>query len=164
MPPFEAAVKVAGAASVMPAHHSLEGVPCHANHWLLEDVLRREWEFTGFITSDMGDIPKLGTGGGYGGYRFVRDDAASAVASLNAGVDMELIGNLYMKDLPAAIGDGRVTMQTVNRAAKRVLEAKLRLLGLGAPAAGAPEAAAGRAARLRKPSGVTRAKMTSGQS
>ncbi len=65
----------------MPAHHALNGVPCHANSWLLDTVLRKEWGFDGFVTSDMGDISKLGTGGGYGGYRFVRDDFESAVAS-----------------------------------------------------------------------------------
>ena len=144
MPPFEAAVKVAGAAC-RSCRRTIRWTACRAMRTIgcWRTCCAGNRGFTGFVTSDMGDIPNFGTGGGYGGYRFVRDDAASAVASLNAGVDMELIGNLYMKDLPAAIGDGRVTMQTVERAAKRVLEAKLRLLGLGAPAAGAPEAAAG---------------------
>ena len=133
MPPFEAAVKVAHTGSIMPAHHAINGVPCHANSWLLETLLRKEWGFDGFVTSDMGDIPKLGTGGGYGGYRYVRDDYESAIASLNAGVDMELVGHHYMADILRAVKEGKVSEATVNRAAERVLRAKILLLGLGEP-------------------------------
>lgn len=135
MPPFEAAVKLARTGSIMPAHHSIHGVPCHANDWLLQSLLREEWGFQGFVTSDMGDIPKLGTGGGYGGYRMVPGDKESAIASLNAGVDMELIGKHYMKDLPSAIAKGQVAIATVNRSAARVLRAKRELLGFGKPGA-----------------------------
>jgi beta-glucosidase len=131
MPPFEAAVRTARTGSVMPAHHALNGVPCHSNPWLLDTLLRKEWGFDGFVTSDMGDIPKLGTGGGYGGYRLVRDDYESAIASLNAGVDMELVGKHYMADILRAVKEGRVSEATVNRAAGRVLRAKIVLLGLG---------------------------------
>jgi beta-glucosidase len=133
MPPFEAAVKVARTGSIMPAHHALNGVPCHANAWLLETLLRQEWGFDGFVTSDMGDIPKLGTGGGYGGYRYVRDDYESAIASLNAGVDMELVGHHYMADILRAVQEGKVSLETVNRSAERVLRAKILLLGQGEP-------------------------------
>ena len=133
MPPFEAAVKIAQTGSVMPAHHTIEGVPCHANRWLLDDVLRQEWGFSGFVTSDMGDIPKLGTGGGYGGYAFVRDDKASAVASILAGVDMELIGNLYMKELHEAVKEGLVKETVITTSATRIVAAKLELLGLVTP-------------------------------
>ena len=131
LPPFEAAVKIAHTGSIMPAHHALNGVPCHANSWLLDTLLRKEWGFDGFVTSDMGDIPKLGTGGGYGGYRYVRDDFESSVASLNAGVDMELVGNLYFAEILRAVKEGKVSEATVNRAAERVLRAKILLLGLG---------------------------------
>ena len=131
MQPFEAAVKIARTGSVMPAHHALNGVPCHANSWLLDTLLRKEWGFDGFVTSDMGDIPKLGTGGGYGGYRMVQDDYESAIASLNAGVDMELVGKHYMADIPRAVKEGKVSEAVVNRAAERVLRAKILLLGLG---------------------------------
>ena len=143
LPPFEAAVKLACTGSIMPAHHALEGVPCHANHWLLDTLLRKEWGFDGFVTSDMGDIPKLGTGGGYGGYRFVRDDCESAIASLNAGVDMELVGHHYMQDILRAVQAGKVSEATVARAAERVLRAKILILGLGAPQAAAPTAKPG---------------------
>lgn len=133
MPPFEAAVKIARTGSIMPAHHAINGVPCHVNDWLLGTLLRQEWGFDGFVTSDMGDIPKSGTGGGYGGYRYVRDDYEAAIASLNAGVDMELVGKHYMTDLLRAVKEGKVSEQAVNRSVERVLRAKILLLGLGEP-------------------------------
>ena len=84
MPPFEAAIKVAQAGSIMPAHHQLNGIPCHANHWLLDTILRQEWGFQGFITSDMSDIPKLSDGHKYAN----NGDYNSEILSIKAGVDI----------------------------------------------------------------------------
>lgn len=135
-PPFESAVKVAQAGSIMPAHHAINGVPCHANSWLLDTVLRQEWGFSGFVTSDMGDIPKLANG-----HKFARNTSDAAVKALVAGVDMELIGALYKGALADAIKANEISVEVVNRAAKRVLCEKIELLGLMAPAtATAPEA------------------------
>jgi beta-glucosidase len=128
MQPFEAAVKEAMTGSIMPAHHALNGVPCHANSWLLDTVLRKEWGFQGFITSDMGDIPKVA-----GGHKFAKDSQDAAVKALTAGVDMELVGNLYMKDLSKALADGKIPMEIIDKAATRVLTEKIELLGLGSP-------------------------------
>jgi beta-glucosidase len=135
MPPFEAAVKEAHTGSIMPAHHGLNGVPCHANAWLLDTVLRQQWGFDGFVTSDMGDIPQLA-----GGHKYVRTAADAAIAALTAGVDMELVGNVY-KTLPDSIRVGKLSVDVLDRAALRVLESKIALLGLAAPAA-APEQSA----------------------
>lgn len=128
MQPFEAAVKEAMTGSIMPAHHALNGVPCHANSWLLDTVLRKEWGFQGFTTSDMGDIPKVA-----GGHKYAADAQDAAVKALTAGVDMELVGNLYMKDLSKALADGKIAMEIVDKAATRVLIEKIELLGLGTP-------------------------------
>jgi len=56
---FEAAVKAAGLRSIMPAYHQLDGVPCHANRWLLSGVLRGEWGFSGITVSDYDGVPRL---------------------------------------------------------------------------------------------------------
>jgi beta-glucosidase len=128
MQPFEAAVKEAKTGSIMPAHHALNGVPCHANVWLLDTVLRKEWGFRGFITSDMGDIPKVA-----GGHKYAKDARDAAVKCLRAGVDMELVGNLYMKDLKQALADGEISEDVVNQAVRRVLTEKIELLGLSVP-------------------------------
>ena len=134
MQPFEAAVKEAMTGSLMPAHHALNGVPCHANSWLLDSVLRKEWGFTGFTTSDMGDIQKVARG-----HHYAKDATDAAVKCLSAGVDMELVGSLYMKEVRQAVKDGLISEEIINRAATRVLAAKIELLGLSQPQKAADE-------------------------
>ena len=126
MPPFEAAVKEAHTGSIMPAHHALNGMPCHMNSWLLDTVLRQEWGFDGFVTSDMGDIPKLA-----GGHKMAHDETESAVCALSAGVDMELVGRLYMGNLLKALKAGKIPISVIDEAARRVLREKIELLGIG---------------------------------
>ena len=125
MPPFEAAIKVAQAGSIMPAHHQLNGIPCHANHWLLDTILRQEWGFQGFITSDMSDIPKLSDGHKYAN----NGDYNSEILSIKAGVDMELIGNVY-KGLLDDVKTGKISQELIDKSVRRVLRMKLKLLGL----------------------------------
>jgi beta-glucosidase len=133
MQPFEAAVKVAHAESIMPAHHAINGVPCHANQWLLQQVLRKEWGFTGFVTSDMGDIPKL-----YDGHHYARSYEDAVVMSLEAGVDMELDGgpvsdHVYAKFIGDAVRQGKLPMSVLDHAVTEVLKPKIQLLGLSVP-------------------------------
>jgi beta-glucosidase len=125
LPPFESAIRVAHAGSIMPAHHAINGVPCHVNTWLLDEVLRKEWGFQGFATSDMGDVPKV-----FEGHRYAHDLEEAAIDTLTAGVDMELAGDLYKGPLSDAIAHGRLPMSVLNTAAKRVLSEKIELLGL----------------------------------
>lgn len=133
MPPFEAAVTVAHAAAIMPAHHAINGVPSHANAWLLQQVLRKEWGFQGFTVSDMGDIPKL-----FDGHSYARSYEDAAAMALNAGVDMELDGGpiseqVYAKYFGQALKDGKINMAAIDAATSRVLHAKIQLLGLEEP-------------------------------
>ena len=133
MQPFEAAVKVAHAESIMPAHHAINGVPCHANQWLLQQVLRREWGFTGFVTSDMGDLPKL-----YDGHHYAGSYEDTVVMSLEAGVDMDLDGgpvsdHVYAKFIGDAVRQGKLPMPVLDHAVTEVLKPKIQLLGLSAP-------------------------------
>jgi len=142
MPPFEAAVKVAHTASLMPGHHAINGVPSHANAWLLQEVLRKEWGFNGFTVSDMGDIPKL-----YDGHHYARSYEDAAAMALNAGVDQELEGgsiadHVYAKSFGQALQDGKISMATLDGAVSRVLHAKIRLLGLAKPSEKTSTAAA----------------------
>jgi beta-glucosidase len=149
-PPFEAAVKVARTESIMPGHHAINGVPSHANPWLLKDVLRKEWGFEGFTVSDMGDIPKL-----YDGHAYARSYEDAAAMALNAGVDQELeggavSGHVYAKYFGQALKDGKISMATIDAAVSRVLHAKIRLLGLSQAAATAVSAPAADAAPGRQ--------------
>ena len=140
--PFEAAVKEAHVASIMPAHHSLNGVPCHGNPWLLEDVLRKEWGFDGYIVSDFGDLHNLGTGSENKNpkyphiqvQRVVDTPDQSALLGLQSGVDTELAGGewgdserVYAKTLLDAVQAGKIPLSLVERSDARVLRAKLEL-------------------------------------
>lgn len=118
--PFEAAVKETDVMAVMPSYNEVDGVPSHANRWLLEDVLRREWGFQGAVVSDYFGIQQL-----VSRQNVAVDLADAAVQSLNAGVDLELPdGNAFLQ-LQALIKDGRVTMARIDRAVSRILEMKM---------------------------------------
>ena len=120
-PPFKAALD-AGAGNVMTAYMPLNGVPATGNPWLLDEVLREEWGFGGWVVSDANAVRNLSTHG------FARDLSDAGVRALQAGCDMEMaITDPTYAHLPAAVGDGRIDAATLDAAVRRVLEAKLRL-------------------------------------
>jgi beta-glucosidase len=90
LPPFKAAIQEAGAISVMPSYNEVDGVPSHANRWLLRDVLRREWGFTGFIVSDYYAIWELNYRPDTHGHFVAADKREAAVLAVKAGVNCEL--------------------------------------------------------------------------
>ncbi|MBF9232810.1 glycoside hydrolase family 3 C-terminal domain-containing protein [Microvirga sp. BT350] len=120
LPPFRAAV-AAGSVSFMAAFNALNGVPSTANPWLLTEVLRNQWGFDGFVTSDWSGIHELTAHG------VAADDAEAARKALLAGVDMDMMGELYVKHLPGEVRAGRVPESAVDEAVRRVLRAKFRL-------------------------------------
>jgi beta-xylosidase len=121
--PFEAAVREAALASVMPAYCDVDGVPCHASRELLVDVLREEWGFDGLVASDYMGIEQLRTQ-----HRMVPELRDAAAAALAAGVDVELPRSVaYAEPLAAAIDDGDVAEELLDAAVARVLAAKMRL-------------------------------------
>ncbi|MEM0226430.1 MAG: glycoside hydrolase family 3 protein, partial [Thermofilaceae archaeon] len=122
--PFEAAVKEAGLAAIMPAYHEIDGVPCHANSWLLRRILRDEWGFEGIVVSDGTGVRQLQT---Y--HRVAGDDLEAAIKALEAGVDIELPHPDCYRRLIDAVREGLVSEKRVDEAAARVLRVKA-LLGL----------------------------------
>lgn len=118
LPPFQAAIE-AGAATIMPALNALNGVPATVNGFLLDDVLRREWGFRGFVVSDWGAIDQLGNHG------VEADRAAMARRAFAAGIDMDMASISYVRGFPGEIAAGRVDMAAVDRAVRRVLRVKL---------------------------------------
>jgi beta-glucosidase len=118
--PYRAAVE-AGAASVMSAYMDLNGVPATGNRFLLQDVLRRDWGFEGFVVSDAFAVRSLTIHG------FSRDDSDAAVRALTAGVDMDMGGRSYLTELAALVQDGRIPMATVDDSVRRILAAKIRV-------------------------------------
>ncbi len=133
--PFEAAVKEARTGSIMPAHHALNRIPCHVNKWLLQDVLRKEWGFDGFITSDFADIAKNYNYDVASGHYIARSFEEAGAMSLVAGVDMELMGTVpwdaprrtYGAQMVEGVKAGRIPVEAVDIAVRNVLRAKFQL-------------------------------------
>ncbi len=89
-PPFRQAIDEAGAISVMASYNEIDGVPSHANRWLLRDVLRGEWGFTGYVVSDYYAIWELSDRPGTHGHRVAADRRAACALAVRAGVNIEL--------------------------------------------------------------------------
>jgi len=87
--PFKEAIQKAGAVSVMASYNEIDGVPSHASEWLLRDVLRKEWGFTGFVVSDYYAIWELGDRPDTHGHRIAKDKAESCALAVKAGVNIE---------------------------------------------------------------------------
>jgi len=119
LPPYQAAVD-AGAGSVMTAFNLVDGIPATGNRWLLDDLLRKQWGFKGFVVTDYASINGMRTHG-------MGDLQAMGEMALKAGVDMDLAGQLYISTLGKSLEEGKVTQQEIDRACRRVLEAKYKL-------------------------------------
>ena len=120
LPPFRAALE-AGAAALMPAFNEVAGVPMHANTALLRDLLRTQWGFGGVVISDYTGIAELMAHG-------VADDReAAGELAFAAGVDIDMVSGIYARELPDLVRKGRLPQAQLDRAVRRVLQAKERL-------------------------------------
>jgi beta-glucosidase len=122
MLPFEMAVKLGNAGSVMPAYHDIDGEPCHASRHLLTTVLRDQWGFDGLIVADYIGVSLL-----YQHHGLATDRAEAAALAFNAGLDIELPGEDCAQQLKAALDRGLITMETVDAIVARVLTEKVRI-------------------------------------
>ncbi|WP_179021998.1 glycoside hydrolase family 3 N-terminal domain-containing protein [Winogradskyella forsetii] len=120
LPPFKAAVD-AGVETFMSAFNELNGVPTSGNKYTLRDILRGEWDFEGFVVSDYTSINEMVQHG------FAKDSIDAARIGMNAGVDMDMMGHIYRKNLKALVEEGKVPEQFINEACKRILLAKYKL-------------------------------------
>ena len=118
--PFAAAVREGGARGIMAAYNSLDGTPCHCNHWLLTELLRDEWGFMGIVVSDYG-----GVGGISWSHHTVADQASAAAACLAAGLELELPEG--GANLAEAQRRGLVAAADLDRAVLRMLTLKFEL-------------------------------------
>jgi beta-glucosidase len=118
-PPYKAAVD-AGVGSVMVSFNEIDGVPASGNKWLVDDVLRKQWKFNGFVVSDYTGIPEM-VNHGVGDYQAVN------ALSLNAGVDMDMVGEGFLTTLKKSMQEGKVSLAQINKACERILEAKYKL-------------------------------------
>lgn len=120
LPPFKAAAK-AGAATFMTSFNEIDGVPSTANAYILKTQLRDEWHSDAMVVTDWASSAEMLAHGN------CSDRADVAAQSINAGVDMEMVAETFIQNLPDLIKDGRVKMSTVDNAVRNVLRLKFRL-------------------------------------
>lgn len=120
LPPFEAGIK-AGAQTVMSAFNNISGTPASANRYTMTTVLKEKWNHDGFIVSDWDAVRQLRNQG------MAADDKDATALAFNAGLEMDMVDDLYRKHLPELIEEGRVSMEQVDESVRRVLRVKFRL-------------------------------------
>lgn len=119
MMPYKAAVD-AGAGSVMASFNDVDGVPATGSKWLMTDVLRKQWGFNGFVVTDYTGIPEM-VAHGVGDIKHVTKQA------LSAGIDMDMVSDCFTKYIQEAVEKGEISVDYVDRACRRILEAKYKL-------------------------------------
>jgi beta-glucosidase len=120
-PPFKAAIKEGNAASVMASYNEIDGVPSHANSWLLNDVLRGEWDFDGVVVADYFAINEL-----QGRHSIVDNLADAGAIALRSGVDIELPDGVAYYQLKEKVESGEFDEALIDQAVRRMLEMKMR--------------------------------------
>lgn len=119
LPPYKAAID-AGAATIMTSFNDINGVPATANKWLLTDVLRKQWGFKGMVVSDYTSVNELIDHG-------LGDLQTVSALSLNAGLDMDMVGEGFLTTLKKSLSEGKVTQKRIDEACRYILELKYKL-------------------------------------
>lgn len=120
LPPFKAAVD-AGAATFMNSFNDINGIPATGNAHLQRDILKGKWNFQGFVVSDWGSIGEMVAHG------YSKDLKEAAYAAITAGSDMDMESNAYRYNLAALVKEGRVSIDLIDDAVKRILRKKFEL-------------------------------------
>ena len=120
LPPFKACVE-AGAKAIMPAFNDISGVPCSVNRKLLRDILRKDWGFDGVTVSDSNAIAECVVHG------YSENEAQAAKDAIEAGMDIDMSSNVYVKELAALVERGEVSMEVLDQAVAEVLRLKFEL-------------------------------------
>lgn len=121
LPPFRACIE-AGSETVMAAHNDLNGIPCHANKYLMSDILRGEWGFEGFFVSDWMDVERLED------YHRICDSQLEAFRlAVEAGIDFHMHGPDFYFGVIELVKSGKLSEKRIDEAVRKVLSAKFRL-------------------------------------
>jgi beta-glucosidase len=118
-PTYKAAVDE-GVGCVMSSFNEIDGIPATGNRWLLTDVLRRQWKFKGFVVSDYTSVNEMIDHG-------MGDLQQVSALALNAGLDMDMVGEGFLTTLKTSLREKKVTEARINEACRRILEAKYKL-------------------------------------
>jgi len=120
LPPYHAAVQ-AGAATVMSSFNELMGVPATGNKFLLDQILRKEWQFKGLVVTDYTSINEMVKHG------YSTDEEQAGEQAIKAGVDMDMQGGIYQKYLASLVSEGKILEKDIDQAVIRVLNLKYDL-------------------------------------
>jgi beta-glucosidase len=120
--PFEKAIKDANIYSVMPSYNEVDGVPAHSSIFLLDQVLRKEWNFSGYVFSDYGGISML-----KGMHFTVKDKTEAGIQAVMAGVDLEAPGRWGYSELKKAVEEGKLDPKYIDQAVRNILRVKFKL-------------------------------------
>lgn len=121
LPPYKAAVE-SGVFSMMAAHNELNGVPCHSNKWLMEDIVREEYGFEGFIVSDWMDIERI-----HWLHKVAPNLDEAFRMSVASGMDMHMHGPKFLESIVKAVKNGQLSKKRVDYACQKILTAKFKL-------------------------------------
>lgn len=119
LPPYKAAVD-AGVGSIMSSFNVVDGLPATANKWLLTDLLRNQWGFNGFVVSDYTSVNEMEAHG-------IGDLSTISALALKAGLDMDMVGEGFLNTLKKSLNEKKITLNDIELACRRVLEAKYKL-------------------------------------
>lgn len=122
LPAFESCVKEGRCASIMSAYNAINGVPCSANPWLLNQLLRNEWGFDGYVVSDCGAPVFL-----ISHHKYVKTPEVAAALELKSGLDLECGDEIFIEPLLSAYRQHMVSDEDIDRAAYRILDARMKL-------------------------------------
>jgi beta-glucosidase len=118
-PPYKAAIE-AGVGSVMASFNEVDGIPATANKWLMTDVLRKQWGFKGFVVTDYTAIMEME-------YHGIGDLQTVSAAALNAGVEMDMVSEGFLKTIKKSLDEGKISIDVVDNAVRLILNAKYDL-------------------------------------
>lgn len=119
LPPYKAAID-AGSGSIMSSFNEIDGIPATGNRWLLTDLLRNQWKFTGMVVSDYTSLNEMEAHG-------MGDLATISALALHAGLDMDMVGEGFLTTLKKSLAAGKITQKEIDQACRRILEAKYKL-------------------------------------
>lgn len=122
LPPYQALIDEAQVFTVMAAHNELNGIPCHANKWLMTDILRNEFGFKGFLVSDWMDMERI-----YSSHNYAPSLKDAYYESVTAGMDMHMHGPGFMEKIIELVKAGHIPEERIEKACRKILEAKFRL-------------------------------------
>lgn len=121
LPPYKAAVET-GVATLMTAHNELNGIPCHADKWMMTDIMRNEYGFKGFIVSDWMDVSRI-----YELHRAATDMDDAYRQAVEAGLDMNMHGPGFAESVKKLVEEGKLSASTIERACRAILTTKFNL-------------------------------------